>query len=126
MEKEQSGKPKIEGLVVLAEGMLSGNVTSNDALRILEKSRLRYQLRDNSLLNIAFIPTGSDKYEYMVYANIPNAPLPMNYQIRKGLINYIGGKVVSPIVTVLQKTNAQKFEELFAPAPEQYGEGAIK
>lgn len=92
MENEQSEKPKIKGLVVLAEGMLSGNVTSSDALRILEKSRLRYQLRDNSLLNVAFIPTGSNKYEYMVYANVPNAPLPLNYQIRKGLINFIGEK----------------------------------
>lgn len=124
MENEQSGKPKIEGIVVLAEGVLSGNVTSSDALRILEKSRLRYQLRDNSLLNIAFIPAGSNKYEYMVYANTPNAPLPMNYQIRKGLINFIGGKVVSPAVTVTKKTNAQRFEELFIPAP-QLKEGAI-
>lgn len=123
MENEKAGKPMVKCLVKLAEGSFTGKLDSKETLRILDRTKQKYRLSDYSFLNIALIPVGSNKYEYLVYANIPDAPLPLNYQERKGLLNFIGGKMTWPAVAVESfKTNAQRFEALFAPSPKQYSE----
>jgi hypothetical protein len=118
MEKENS---TIKEPVRLAEGRFEGRLDTNETLRILDRTRRKYELSDNSLLNVAFIPVGGNKYEYLVYANLPGAPLPLNYQNEKGLVHFIGGKILWPIVEAPKaiRTNRQNFDALFAPAPEQ-------
>lgn len=123
MEKTQTGKPKIKDILELAVGSFVGRADSTKTLEILQKTRRDYELSDNSLLNIAIIPAGDNKYEYIVYANLPGAPLPLNYQNQKGLIHFIGGKVLWPVTVPETMKNRQNFEGLFAPTPEQYNEG---
>lgn len=122
MEDTQIGEPRIKGLLRLAEGSFTGRLDSTETLRILERTRQEQRLSNYSLLNIAIIPAGSDKYEYLVYANLPGAPLPLNYQDQKGLIHFVGGRVLWPAIEApkTSRTNRQEFEALFAPAPEQY------
>ena len=106
--KKQKTEP-----IVLAEGTLRGRVGSSEVLRILEQSRSRYNLSDNSLLNVVFVPLIGDNYRYMVYVNTPDAPLPLSYNEKKGLISVIGGKVLLPAIP---QTGRQQFDALLAPA----------